>query len=170
MITIKDFMEAVEYRVSEGSEFMWSCWGKDAFTLDSWNGDIDGHTVSITFDTKTQIVYCASVYDYRQNRAYRLLHPDFEQAYRDEATSRSVNLNEATDEIQFVDLEVEEDFLEKSRAIVRGEDCSTNITIQLNLDKDLIFELAMIAHEKDITLNRLINSALKNAFNLEYVK
>ena len=39
MITLKDFMEVVDYRVTEGSEFTWTCFGPAAYTLSAWNGD-----------------------------------------------------------------------------------------------------------------------------------
>ena len=33
--------------------------------------------------------------------------------------------------------------------------------ITLNLDTDVLFELMLMAHEKDITLNQLVNEILK---------
>jgi hypothetical protein len=33
--------------------------------------------------------------------------------------------------------------------------------ITLNLDKDVLFELMFMAHERDITLNQLVNEVLK---------
>lgn len=56
MITLKEFMELVDYRITEGSDYMWSCYGPNAHRLDSWNGDHDGHSVSIIFDTQSQNV------------------------------------------------------------------------------------------------------------------
>jgi len=35
----------------------------------------------------------------------------------------------------------------------------TDITI--NLDRDVLFELMLMAHERDITLNQLVNEVLK---------
>ena len=34
-------------------------------------------------------------------------------------------------------------------------------TIELNLDKELLFDLMLMAHERDITLNQLIEEALR---------
>ena len=75
MITLKDFMEVIDYKITEGSEYLWHCYGEHAYRLDSWNQEQDGHTVSIVFDTRTQEVYEASAYDYGRNRAYRLINP-----------------------------------------------------------------------------------------------
>jgi hypothetical protein len=33
--------------------------------------------------------------------------------------------------------------------------------ITLNLDTDVLFELMLMAHERDITLNQLVNEVLK---------
>ena len=41
MITLKEWMELVDYRITEGSDYCWSCYGPDAYSLDSWNGDQD---------------------------------------------------------------------------------------------------------------------------------
>lgn len=34
-------------------------------------------------------------------------------------------------------------------------------TIELNLDKELLFDLMLMAHERDITLNQLIEEVLR---------
>ena len=54
MITIKDFMETVDYRITEGSDFGWKCFGPNSYCLDSWSGEQDGYSIGITFDTKNQ--------------------------------------------------------------------------------------------------------------------
>ena len=54
MITLKEWMEIVNYRITEGSDFTWSCYGDNAYCLDSWDGDQNGSSFTIIFDTKTQ--------------------------------------------------------------------------------------------------------------------
>ena len=39
-------------------------------------------------------------------------------------------------------------------------------TIELNLDKELLFDLMLMAHERDITLNQLIEEALREFIKL----
>ena len=56
MITMKEWMELVSYRITEGSDFGWQCYGSNVYQLDSWNGDQDGHSFSIIFDTRDQTV------------------------------------------------------------------------------------------------------------------
>jgi hypothetical protein len=73
MITLKEWMEVVDYRITEGSAYSWQCFGANAYCLDSWDGDQDGHSLSITFDQKTQTVYEVQIHDYRNQRAYRMI-------------------------------------------------------------------------------------------------
>ena len=164
MISIKDFMETVKYRLTEGSDYQWACFGPNAYSLDSWNGDNDtGYSASIIFDTKTQEVYEATTFDYKRNRAYRLLHPEYKQAYLDEAKVRNIDPNVACDDIKYVDLDVDQDFLEKTCAIVAGEDYSTKVMIEIDLDHDILYAAMLAAHEKDITLNQYVEEALQHA-------
>jgi hypothetical protein len=163
MITIKDFMETVGYRITEGSEYQWQCYGDKAYSLDSWSGRQDGHTVSIVFDTVTQTVYEATAYDYQRNRAYRLIHPDYRTAHNNEAESRAVDADQAWDDVRFVDLETDQDFLAKAQAILADRAYDTRVEVPLDLDDDTLFGLMKMAHEQDITLNQLVERILLKA-------
>ena len=165
MLTIKDFMETVNYRITEGSDYMWNCFGYNAYRLDSWNGDQDGHTISIVFDTRTQEVYEVEAFDYKRNRAYRMINPAYRAVFDEEVESRDVadeawEMDDGTP-VKFVDLEVADDFLEKARALVAGEDYDTNVLVPLNLEKDQLFDLMLMAHERNITLNQLVEEVLR---------
>ena len=63
MIDMKEWMELVGYRITEGSDYMWQCYGSNAYALDSWNGDQDGHSFTIIFDTRDQTVYEVQAHD-----------------------------------------------------------------------------------------------------------
>jgi hypothetical protein len=162
MITLKEFMEIVDYKVTEGSDYCWSCYGGHAYRLDSWNQDHEGHSVSIVFDTRTHVVYEASAYDYSRNRAYRLINSQFKDAHAEEALSRGVLEDQAWDEVNYVDLDVDDDFIQKALSIVADEDYDTRVSIPLDLPDDVLFELMKQAHEQDITLNQLIEDVLRN--------
>lgn len=161
MITIKDFMEVVNYKITEGSAYCWHCYGPNAYSLDSWNRVHDGHTISIVFDTDTQEVYEACAYDYKNNRAYRLINPDYKPDHDEEAAGRGVNSKEAWEDVNYVDLETDEDFLEKARAIVNDQDYDIRVQVPLTLDKDQMFQLMELAHENDITLNQMVERVLR---------
>jgi hypothetical protein len=163
MITVKEFMEIIEYRITEGSQYMWQCYGPHAYRLDSWSGDQDGHSISVVFDTQTQEVYETSAYDYRNNRAYRLINPDYKAGHDNEAVGRGVAANQAWDEVDYIDLDTDDDFIQKALSIVAGEDYDTRVDVPLRLDDDQLFELMKLAHEQDLTLNQLVENVLREA-------
>jgi hypothetical protein len=165
MITLKDWMQISNYRVSEGSEYGWECFGPNAYRLDAWNGDQNGHSHSVVFDTKTQEVYEVTTYDYRNNRAYRLMNPEWVKEFKDEAQRREVEFAEAWDDVHYVDLDVEEDFLEKARAIEAGEDYDTRVQLQITFPDDELLLYMKIAHDRDITFNELVEIALQDAID-----
>lgn len=170
MITIKEFMETIEYKITEGSDFTWHCYGDHAYRLDSWNQEQDGHTISIVFDTQTHEVYEASAYDYSRSRAYRLINPDYKQAHNDEALDRGVDAKQAWDDVDYVDLEVDDDFIQKCLAIKANEDYDTRVSVPLDLPDEELFELMKLAHEKDMTLNQLVEEALRTAIDEYKIK
>jgi len=163
MITLKDFMETVNYRITEGSDYQWNCYGPNAYCLDSWNGEQDGHSLSVIFDTRTQQVYEVQAHDYRLNRAYRLTNPEYIAERDNESQDRGVDKSEAWDDLRYVDLDVEEDFLEKARAIVNEEDYDNRVKVPVDFTDEELLEYMKIAHERDITFNQLVEEALKAA-------
>jgi hypothetical protein len=167
MITLQQFFETFDYRITEGSEYMWSCYGDNAHQLSTWNGvhGDGGWSGNIVFDTKTQTVYEVDVCDYTRSRAYRLINVEYQNKYQEEAKTRSVLANQAWDEVNFTDLETEEDWLEKASAIVVGEDYDTRVQIPLNLDTDILFRLMQRAHEHDITLNQMVEKVMVSAID-----
>ena len=163
MITVKGFMELVEYRVTEGDSYLWKCFGDSAFSLSSWNGDQDGWSMNMVFDTKDQTVYIVEVCDYARDRAYRMINPNYKMVHDAEALSRGVDYKEAWDDVNYVDLETVEDFVEKAQAIRDGEDYDTRVDVPLTVPDDVLFELMKRAHEQDITLNKLVEQILWTA-------
>jgi hypothetical protein len=161
MLSLKEWMEIVDYKITEGSTYCWQCYGSNAYTLDSWNGDHDGHSFTIIFDTKDQTVYEVQAHDFTNQRAYRMINPDFQKKMKKEAKRRDSNKDEAWDDVNYTDLEVEEDFIQKAQAIAAGEDYDTRVSVPLDLPDDLLLEAAMNAHRQGITLNDYINNALK---------
>jgi hypothetical protein len=164
MITMKEWMELVDYKITEGSEYMWSCYGPNAYRLDSWNGihGKGGFSFSIVFSTKTQKVYEVSAYDYTNDRAYRMIAENKREKHLKEAEDRNVDLNEAWDDVNYVDLEVDDDFIQKCLAIRAGEDYSTDVSIPINLPDEVLMFAFKQAHEKDMTFNDFVNQVLRD--------
>lgn len=162
-------MEAVDYRITEGSNYQWQCFGPNAYCLDSWNGDQNGHTVSIIFDTHTQEVYQVMAYDYSRGRAYRMTNPDYKADFDAECEDREVideawELDDGTP-VKYVELEVEEDFLEKVRAIVNDEEYDTRVQIPVEFSDEELLTYMKMAHERDMTFNEFVEMALRAAID-----
>jgi hypothetical protein len=167
MITIKDFMEVVDYRITEGADFLWKCFGPNVYCLDSWNGSHEGHSIGIAFDTKNQTVYRFEAHDYSKNKSYRWVHPDWVEIYANEAKNRGVDHSEAWDEVKYTELELAEDILEKAAAIVNGIDYDERVKVPLELPDHVLNKLFRIAHDQDITLNELVENILKEELNIK---
>jgi len=161
MITLKEWMEVVEYRVTEGSTFQWKCYGSNAYSLDSWDGDRDGASFTIIFDTKTQEVYEVQSHDYKNQRAYRLVNPDFKFERDVESANRNVSLDQAWDNVNYVDLEADDDWIQKAQAIVAGEDYDTRVSIPIDLPEEELMVLFKMAHDRDMTFNDFIEQVLR---------
>ena len=165
MITIKEWMELVDYKITEGSDYCWQCYGPNAYSLDSWNGvhGKGGHSFSITFSTKSQKVYEVSVCDYTNNRAYRMINPKNQEKHRKEAEVRNVKLNEAWDNCDYIDLDVDDDFIQKCLAIRAGEEYDTRVSVPVDIPDEDLLQYMKLAHERDITFNQLVEEALRHA-------
>ena len=162
MIMMKEWMELVDYKITEGGDYGWSCYGPNAYTLDSWNGvhGKGGYSFSIVFSTKSQKVYEVSMCDYTNDRAYRMINPKNVEKHRKESEAHNVNLNEAWDCVEYVDLEVDDDFIQKALSIRAGEEYDTGILVPIDLPDNLLLQAALEAHKRNITLNAYINMAL----------
>ena len=165
MITLKEWMELVNFKITEGSKYCWECYGPNAYTLDSWNGDHEGHSFSIIFDTKDQTVYEVQAHDYLHNRAYRMVNEDFQKKMRKEAKRRDTDKDQAWDDVNYVDLDVDDDFIQKCLAIREGEDYDTRVLMPVEFSDEDLFELMKQAHEQDITLNQLVEHIIRDAID-----
>jgi len=165
MLNMKNFMDAIKYRVTEGSSFGWSCFGPNSYCIDSCPSDVDDMSATIVFDTVTQNVFEIQVFDYAKDRAYRLMNPAFMQAFKDEADRRGVPFDEAYEDVSFIDLDVDEDMIEKLTAIMSGIPYDSRVQISINLPDDMLLEIMKIAHERDITFNTLVEQILQDFIN-----
>jgi hypothetical protein len=153
MLTLRDFFELIEYRINEGSDYGWQCYGGHAHAIDCTDKD---YSLTVIFDRQDQTVYEVSVCDYRNDRAYRMIDPDHQAAHRAEAQERGTDPDRAWDEVQYADLEVDEDFVDKARAIIAGEAYDTRIEIPIDLPESELLELFKLAHSRDMTFNDFV--------------
>jgi len=167
MISMQEWMKLVDYKITEGSDYGWTCYGPNSYTLDSWNGGHgkDGYTFSIIFSTKSQKVYEVSMSDYTNDRAYRMINPDYAEKHRKEAESKSVIGNNAWDDVDYVDLEVDDDFIQKALAIRAGENYDTRVKVPVDFSDEELLQYMKLAHERDMTFNQFVEQALRDALS-----
>jgi hypothetical protein len=170
MITMKEWMELVDYKITEGAEYGWGCYGPNSYQLSSWNGihGKGGYSFNIVFSTKSQKVYEVDVCDYTNDRAYRMINPKFHEKHRKEAEMRDVNLNEAWDDVEYTNLDVVDDFIQKCLAIKAGEDYDTRVQVPVDFSDEELLKYMKMAHDRDMTFNEFVEDALRHA--LEEIK
>jgi hypothetical protein len=96
---------------------------------------------------------------------YRWINPDYLQAYKDEALERNVDPNLAWDNVKWVDLEVDKDWCTKANAIMNNKSFDNRIEVPLDLDNDLLLELALQAHKRDITINKMVELIIQEVID-----
>lgn len=139
MLTLKQWMELANYKITEGSEYYSD--GVTLYCLDSWGGNSDGYNLCVVFDpTKDQWVRSVEVCDYKNKRAYRISN----------LTDKD---DHAWDDVKWIDLECDEDFITKATAIQSGEPYDTRIDIPLRMTDDELLVLFKLAHAADMTFN-----------------
>ena len=156
---LKKILKAANYKISSGSEYLWLCFGENARFLELENRY---GNASVVFDTVNQTVYSLEVVTLSGDFAYRWTNPDINSGFLLEAEERGVDPKNAWDDVEWIDLEVEADILEKMTAILAGENFDERVMIDINLtDEDLVV-IAKAAHKEDKTLNQFINDSLCN--------
>jgi hypothetical protein len=166
-MNMKDWMELIDYRITEGSEYLWDCFGSNAYSLTYWNQDHDGHSTNILFDTQSHQVYIVEVCDYKNSKAYRYINPEFKDEYFNEVKTRNVD-DTAWDNVHWIDLEDYNDWKEKAYAILNDQPYDTRVKIPIELSDEELLVLFKMAHDRDITFNQLVESAIEELMkNLE---
>lgn len=164
MITLKEFFEVTGSRITEGSDYGWNCFGSNAYSLSAWNGDPDGWSADVVFDTRTQEVYQMNFCDYSRQRAYRWTNPEYLDAYKKIISEQEID-DAAWESVQYHDVEVESDILEKTRACFSGQDYDNRVTLQVDFPDDVLFQAMQDAHKRDITFNQWVEIALQAAID-----
>ena len=168
MISLKDFIEAIEYKITEGSEYHWGCYGDNARYLDSHGPTLnEDYSISAIFDTLTQQVYSIEVWDYVNDREYRWIDKAYIKDHMKACAKHEVDLYESMDGRNYIDLDVAEDILEKANALVNGLEYDTRVKVPVDFSDEDLLQYMKLAHEMDITFNELVERALKEAMELE---
>lgn len=163
MITIKEYLEAINYRITGGSEYQWKCFGDNARYLDCESEILNEFSVHAVFDSVDQTIYAIEAWDYGNDRAYRWINPDYIKAYKKACKKLGVDFENAMDGTNFTDLEVESDILEKARAISMGEEYDTRVQVPIDFSDEELLKYMKLAHERDMTFNEFVEEALRHA-------
>lgn len=160
MITIYEWLDLVGYKITEGYDYMWDCYGKNsAYALEC---ERDDYNTDVIFDKVTRKVREATITDNKNKRIYRLIDGKFYQAFREEAVLRGVDAD-IVRELTFIDLETPEDFMEKASAIIKGIEYDERIIVPLDMTDEEMLIVMRAAHELDITVNQFVELAITEA-------
>ena len=162
MMYLKDVNETLDHKIVGGSEYQWKCYPEARFM----DYESEYAHAGVLFSTDTREIYCAEINDKEnKHKPYRWLNPYYKDAFLNEAKQRGVNPNQAWDETDWLDLELAEDWLEKASAIFNGLEFDERVQIHVDLEEDVILQLAMEAHKRDITLNKMMELVLETAID-----
>jgi hypothetical protein len=161
MLSIKKWMELTNFRITEGSDFGWQCFGS-AYTLDAWDGDNEnGWSMCIVFSPRTQAVYQVEAHDYKRSNAYRYTNPDFREAYDAETKARNAMHYDEIEDYKITDLEVQDDWESKAFSIVNYADYDAGILVPLDFTDEELLPIFKLAHEANLSFNDYVCLALR---------
>ena len=114
MITLKEYLDLIDYKITGGTEYAWHSFGENARFLDcDLNSNASNAETSIIFDSRNQTVYMAELYDYVNDVAYRLINPEYIDAYKKEAEEKNSDIVFVFDDVRWVDCVDKEEFADK---------------------------------------------------------
>jgi len=164
---LSEVNEVLGHKITGGSDYQWNCY-PDGRYLDY---ESDFAHVSVLYSAVDQTVYQAEVSVKREawdedKKPYRWLNPDYVEDFYKESEKRQVDTDIAWDDVKWIDLESADDFLEKALAIFNGDDSfDKRIQVPLDLNEDEILKIALMAHERDITLNKMVEEIIQLAID-----
>lgn len=165
MITLKEYLEAIDFKITGGSDYQWKCFGDNARYLDCDSPVLNEYSVSCVFDSVDQTVYTVEAWDYDNDRCYRWINPDYVNAYKKACKKHNIDFKNACDRMDYVDLDVAADILEKAHAIVLQEEYDDRVQVEVDFTDEDMLQYMKLAHQMDITFNELVEQALRHAID-----
>lgn len=112
-ITIKDFVSAINFELSDTFQHQWKCYGPNAYSLgwtrkDHSKDGVQFTTAGLVYDSETRVVYEMTVWDEANDRVWRWISPNYVNKVRMEYKKRSLsyknlNFKVAMDDIKYED-------------------------------------------------------------------
>lgn len=169
-----DVMKAAQFKISEGAEYGWDCFGDkdEIYNLDFSEtlGSFDTNSASAVFNRRTGKVYELTAFD-RADNCFRWIDPEHENVVKEEYVKRNLNFDLAYDSVEFINVNSEETILEILEILILNPDASEYLAPYLEQEDSIITismtetELALIskaAHLKNMTLNQFMIEAVKD--------
>ena len=155
---IADIVTACDLRIGGGSEYGWRCYGPMARYIDfNADGQKGQDMVSAVFDPETLQVFDVSMGPNLEGRMFRWIDPEYREAHKKEEEQRGVVQAE---DWEWVELDMEEDALQKASSLIRTGDCDPRVIVSVELDEEVLVVLMKEAHKQDITLNHLASNII----------
>jgi hypothetical protein len=152
MIKIEDVLKEFNYEIQYGSQFMWRCFGDNA-----WSVDFDH--VSVTFDKKVGEVFMMEFDSHYGDPevVYRWVAPEYEVAHYREAQERGYPVASSTQCYSY------QSFLKMAKAANADlePDFELMNDVELLLDAETLEIANKMAEERGITLDELVAEALR---------
>jgi hypothetical protein len=102
-ITLKNYLSSVNYSITSADEFLWDCYGDNAIKLDYEKRKSGKFTYSAgaVFNANNQSVYEITLWDYKQHKEYRWIHPRYAKKYEAESIKRGIRPEQSIDDRNF---------------------------------------------------------------------
>lgn len=165
MLDLDQWLQAVNYEVTEGWKPLWKAFGEHTHSYECTTEDKNGEflaSLSCEFNKITKEVCLIEAHDYIRDISYRWIRPDLKESYIKECASRGVSFETANDRLDYIDLDTESDILSKTMSIFEGFPYDDRVEVPIDLDDGELFELMRQAHLKDVTLNQYVADILEN--------
>jgi hypothetical protein len=101
---VREYLESIGYGIENGSQFLWTCYGSDAWYL-------DGKRTSAVIDRQTGFVYEVSMNDEEKHFHPKWIHPEYLDGYVNEATDRGCEPWQAYDDVMYTQITDEAEIL-----------------------------------------------------------
>lgn len=158
MDLLAEYLKAIDYQITGGSEFLWKCYGPNARFLERVD---EKFHVGAIFDTQTKTVYEMEISHTNDGDVrYKWYNPDYFQVMKDEAESRQINWNKFCDDLNWHVTDSSEDILDKIVKILAGEEYDTRVVLALDLDSDTLETLNKAADLEGITVEEFVERVL----------
>lgn len=160
---IQFFADVMGYRVDDSFVHQWEVFKGYAYNISRYGDNGDKYYLDATYDYRDGKILVAEVSDYLNKRAYRWVEPSFKEEYDEWKSFKGHEYDDITDVDgnKYIELSSAEKFCGLAKAIIKGEKYDDKETVEVDLSDSELFSLMKLAHEKDITLNQLVQEILE---------